>query len=82
MNMCTNNIDNLGQYFGQSVGTVELINVLNILKTLFLGLGIADIVDVEAQCLRQIVKAMQAQLVIQIGNLECLARVYSASATV
>ena len=59
-----------------------MLNVLNILKTLFLGLGIADIINVEAQSLRQIVKAMQAQLVIQIVNLECLARIYSASATV
>jgi hypothetical protein len=80
--MSTNNVDNFRQNLGQSVGTIELIDVLNVLKTLFLGLGIADIIDVKAQRLRQIVKAMQAQLIIQIGNLKCLARIYSASATV
>ena len=48
-----------GEDIGQTLGVVLLVNVSDIVPLLPRGLGVADIIDVEAQRLCQVVKAVQ-----------------------
>ena len=61
--------DHLGQLFhdaGQSLGVVLLIDVLDVVALLALGLCVADIVNVKGQCLGQVVKAVELELILHI----------------
>src|SRR5690606_33166946 len=51
----------VGQDLGQAVGVVRLIDVLDVALALVLGDRIADVVDVEAQRLGEVVEALQPQ---------------------
>ena len=59
---------NPGQDAGQTIGVVLLIDILDVLETVRGRARIANIVDVEAQGLGQIVKAMQGQLAVAGGR--------------
>ena len=61
--------DHLGQLFhdaGQSLGVVLLVDVLDVVELLALGLCVADIVNVKGQCLGQVVKAIELELILHI----------------
>jgi len=53
----------VGQYLGQPLGVVHLVDVLDVAALLQLGLGVADVVDVEAQRLGQVVETVQLEFV-------------------
>ena len=68
-NVCANNIDDLRQDLSQTIRTVEFINVLNVFLTLFFRFGVTNVIDVEAQSLRQVIKAVKAQLIVHVSLL-------------
>ena len=64
-NVSANDINNVCKNFCQTFCTVQLIDVLNVLLTLFICLGVTDVVNIKTQRLGQIVETVQAQLIIQ-----------------
>jgi hypothetical protein len=58
-NLRTDDRIHIGQYLGQSLSVVHLVDVLDVASLLLLGLGVADIIDIEAQRLGEVVEAMQ-----------------------
>ena len=61
----TDHLGDVGQDPGQPVGVVGLVDVGNVLVHMLTGLGVADVVDGEAEGLAQIVEAMQFQALVQ-----------------
>ena len=56
---------NRRQDLRQALRVVLLVDVLDVVLLLPLRLRITDIIDVEAQCLRQVIEAVQLQLFLQ-----------------
>ncbi len=61
-------IGHFGEDIGQPLGVVSLVDVLDIFLLMLLAARIADVVDVEAQRLRQVVEPEQLELGV-IGRL-------------
>src|SRR5690554_5054461 len=51
-------LDHVWKDLGQTLGIVRLVGVINIGFTLFFGLRVTDIVDIEAQGLGQVVETV------------------------
>jgi hypothetical protein len=54
-------LGHIGKDLGQAIGVVLIVDVLDVVAALFFGHRIADVVDVEAQRLGQVVEALQAK---------------------
>jgi hypothetical protein len=54
-------LGDIAEDLGQTIGVVLLIDVLDVALALLLGHRIADVIDVETERLGQIVEALQAQ---------------------
>ena len=60
-NIRPNQVAHLSQYIGEPLGVIFLIDIFNILRSLFGRLCIVDIIDIEAQCLGKVIKTMQLE---------------------
>ncbi|MNC14397.1 hypothetical protein D3C75_621740 [compost metagenome] len=54
-------LDHIGEDLRQALGIVDLVDVLDVGLLIFRRLGVADVVDVEAQGLGQVVEAMELE---------------------
>ena len=64
-NVCTNDVDNIGQNLGKPLSIVLFIDVLYVSLLIFRSLGITDVVDIEAQGLGQVVEPMELEFAFQ-----------------
>ena len=58
-NLCADHVGQGGQDFSQSFGIVLFIDIGDVVPLFPRGFGVADIIDVKAQCFGQVVKAVQ-----------------------
>ena len=61
-NVGADHVGDLGQDLGQPLGVVGLVDVVDVLAPLRLRLRVADVVDVEAQGLGEVVEAVELEL--------------------
>jgi hypothetical protein len=61
------NVGHVREDHGQTLGVVLLIDVLDVLATVPGLLGIADVIDIEAQALREVVEPVQLQLSVEVS---------------
>ena len=63
-NLCADHLRDVRQDLHEAVGIILLIDIGNILLLLALGLGIADVVNVKAQRLCQVIEPIKLQLIL------------------
>ena len=61
--LCADHLRDVRQDFHETVRVILLIDIGNILLLLAFSLGIADIVNVKAQCLCQVIEPIKLQLI-------------------
>ena len=66
--VCANDVYNIGQNLCKPLGVVFFIDVLHICLLVFRRLGIADVVDVEAQGLGQVVEPVKLEFAFHHWN--------------
>ncbi|MCY1454333.1 hypothetical protein D9M71_713930 [compost metagenome] len=63
-----NDVDNIGEDLRETFSIVLFVDVLHVGLLVFRRLGIADVIDVEAQGLRQVVEPVELEFAFHRGN--------------
>lgn len=64
--MSADHLGHVAKYLGKPVGIVLFVDILDIILLLALALGIADVVNIEAERFCKVVEAVQSDLIVQI----------------